>query len=264
MLNHLAQRASDLLWNCWNSGQRLADGLPPDIRPQTREEGYAIQALLEHRSSVPIFGWKIAATSQAGQLHIRVDRPIAGRILAERVFESGAEVPFGCNSMHVAEPEFAFRMARDLVVRDRPYTVDEVLQAVGSLHPAIEIPDSRYQDFATVGAAQLIADDACAHYFVLGPAAPNSWRSLDLVAHKVTVAVPGKREHGGSGAAVLGDPRIALTWLANELSAIATPIKAGQVVSTGTCAAPMSVSAGDLVVADMGILGKASVRFGIN
>jgi 2-keto-4-pentenoate hydratase len=264
MLNHLAQRASDLLWSCWKSGQRLTGGLPKDIRPETREEGYAIQALLEHRSRMPIFGWKIAATSQAGQLHIGVDRPMSGRILTEQVFESGTEVPFGSNSMRVAEPEFAFRMARGLEVRDRPYSVEEVLQAVGSLHPAIEIPDSRYEDFATVGAAQLIADNACAHYFVLGPAAPNHWRSLDLVSHKVTMRVLGKHQHVGSGAAVLGDPRIALTWLANELSVIATPIKAGQVVTTGTCTAPMPVSPGDIVIADMGVLGEASVRFGMN
>jgi 2-keto-4-pentenoate hydratase len=264
MLNRLAQRASDLLWSCWSSGQRLVGGLPADIRPETREDGYAIQALLEHRSRRPIFGWKIAATSQAGQLHIGVDRPISGRIPAEQVFESGAEVPLGFNSMRVAEPEFAFRMARELEVRDRPYTVEEVLQAVESLHPAIEIPDSRYQDFAAVGAAQLIADSACAHHFVLGPAAPKHWRSLDLGPHKVTATVLGKREHVGSGAAVLGDPRIALAWLANELSAVATPIKAGQVVTTGTCVAPVPVSPGDVVVADMGVLGQASVRFGVN
>jgi 2-keto-4-pentenoate hydratase len=264
MLSHLAQRASDLLWSCWQSGRRLAGGLPEDVRPKTRDEGYAIQALLERRSNAPVFGWKIAATSRAGQLHIGVDRPMGGRILAEQAFASGAEVPFGSNSMRVAEPEFAFRMARGLEVRASPYTMEEVLQAVESLHPAIEIPDSRYEDFATLGAAQLIADNACAHYFVLGPAAPNHWRALDLVSHKVTVMVLGKREHVGSGAAVLGDPRMALTWLANELSAIATPIQAGQVITTGTCAAPIPIAPGDVVVVDMGVLGEASARFGVN
>ena len=52
--------------------------------------------------------------------------------------------------------------------RAAPYTIEEVLAAVETLHPAIEVPDSRYEDFAKVGAAQLIADNACAHYFVLG------------------------------------------------------------------------------------------------
>ncbi len=58
--------------------------------------------------------------------------------------------------------------------------LDEVLASVATLHPAIEIPDSRYVDFTAVGAAQLIADNACAHQFVLGPAASGSWRSMDL------------------------------------------------------------------------------------
>ncbi|HEY1312252.1 MAG TPA: hypothetical protein VGE92_00155, partial [Steroidobacteraceae bacterium] len=59
--------AGDLLWNCWQTGQTLANGLPEQLRPVTREDGYAIQALLEQRSAAPLYGWKIAATSQAGQ-----------------------------------------------------------------------------------------------------------------------------------------------------------------------------------------------------
>ena len=51
-----------------------------------------------------------------------------------------------------------------------PYTVQQVLDAVDTLHPAIEIPDSRFADFVSAGAAQIIADNACAHLFVLGPA----------------------------------------------------------------------------------------------
>ncbi len=260
MLDDSAQRASELLWNCWSCGQRLPHGLPKDLRPETRIEGYLIQALLERRSRAPLFGWKIAATSAAGQLHIGVDRPMCGRILAERVIEGDAEVPFGANFMRVAEPEFAFRVARRLEVRDTPYSVEDVLQAVGSLHPAIEIPDSRYEHFANVGAAQLIADNACAHYFVLGAAAPDIWRSMDLVSHKAIITVPGKHEHVGSGAAVLGDPRVALTWLANELRSINTPLEAGQVVTTGTCAVPVPISPGDTVIVEMGALGRVSTR----
>ena len=76
--------ASELLWNCWEQGRRLLS-IPEDIRPQTREEGYAVQALLEQRSAGPLFGWKIAATSAAGQAHINVTGPLAGRLLREKV-----------------------------------------------------------------------------------------------------------------------------------------------------------------------------------
>src|SRR5215831_10876211 len=153
------------------------------MRPLTREDGYAIQGCLERRSTAPLAGWKIAATSKAGQAHIAVDGPLAGRLLAERV----------------AEAEFAFRMAVDVPPRGTRYTVDDVLARVATLHPAIEVPDSRYIDFTIVGAAQLIADNACAHEFVLGPAAADVWRSIDLAGHRVTGAVVGKLEREGIG-----------------------------------------------------------------
>ena len=256
------QAASDLLWDYWLSGRQLTQGLPDDIRPQTRQQGYAIQALLERRTRAPLFGWKIAATSQAGQRHIGVDGPMAGRILAERVFAADTEVPFGANFMRVAEAEFAFRMKRGLAVRDARYSIDEVCDAVEALYPAIEIPDSRYQNFAAAGAPQLIADSACAHYFVLGPPTSTDWRCMNLGEHKVVGSVKGRLEHTGSGASVLGDPRIALTWLANELVQVGSPLQAGQVVTTGTCTVPLPVAPGDEVVNDMGILGRVSFRFG--
>jgi 2-keto-4-pentenoate hydratase len=76
--------ASDLLFHHWQDG-RCMTALPQRMRPSTRAEGYAIQALLDHRTNEPLFGWKIAATSLAGQAHIGVDGPLAGRLLREKV-----------------------------------------------------------------------------------------------------------------------------------------------------------------------------------
>jgi 2-keto-4-pentenoate hydratase len=236
--------------------------LPADVRPRTREEGYAIQAKLEKRSRQPLYGWKIAATSKAGQAHINVDGPLAGRLLRERIFEPGAVVPFGANHMRVAEAEFAFRMAGDLPPRKQPYSVDEVMAAVATLHPSIEIPDSRFDDFTTVGAAQLIADNACAHYFVAGPATKADWRSMDLLEHPVTGTVAGKPAVHGKGANVLGDPRVALTWLVNELSSLGLTLHAGELVTTGTCIVPPAVAPGDRFTADFGVLGSLEVLLG--
>ncbi|MBW8270836.1 2-keto-4-pentenoate hydratase [Caldovatus aquaticus] len=256
-----ADEAAALLWRHWREGRRLA-ALPEALRPATRAEGYAIQARLAARSAHPPLGWKIAATSAAGQAHIGVDGPLAGRLLAEGWHEAGsATVPFGANRMRVAEAEFAFRMARDLPPRAAPYTVAEVLDAVATLHPAIEIPDSRFADFAAVGAAQLIADNACAHQFVLGPAAAADWRARDLAAHRVRGTVAGRLQREGVGANVLGDPRAALAWLANELSRHGITLAAGQVVTTGTCLVPLPVGPGDAVFADFGPLGSVAMRF---
>jgi 2-keto-4-pentenoate hydratase len=162
--------------------------------------------------------------------------------------------------MRVAEIEFAFRMGRDLPPRGTPYDVQEVLAAVDSLHPAIEIPDSRFEDFATVGAPQLIADNACAHLFVLGPPSSAEWRTIDLAEHKVLGCVAGRFEREGKGANVLDDPRLALAWLANELSQLGITLKAGQVVTTGTCTIPLEIMGRDEVFGSLGMLGEVSVR----
>ena len=164
--------------------------------------------------------------------------------------------------MRVAEAEFAFRIAVDLPPRATRYEVEDVLASVGTLHPAIEIPDSRYVDFTAVGAAQLIADNACAHHFVLGPAAPDTWRLIDLSAHRVVGSVAGRLEREGVGVNVLGDPREALTWLVNELSQLNVPVRAGQVVTTGTCLVPLPIAPGDHVRCDFGALGVVDVSFG--
>lgn len=259
MDNHASEEAAKLIWNAWQSNGRITQ-LPASCRPESRREGYQVQAEVVRISGQDLFGWKIAATSQAGQKHIGVDGPIAGRLLDKRAFESGAEVSLSNNIMMVAEAEFAFRMARDVIPRDTNYTTAEILAAVATLHPAIEIPDSRYEEFAKVGAPQLIADCACASYFVLGPATVADWRQIDLSEHRATAWVNEKLLREGKGANVLGDPRIALTWIANELSSSGDTLRAGHVVTTGTCVVPVEIKNGDRIVADFGILGRVEAR----
>jgi 2-keto-4-pentenoate hydratase len=135
-----------------------------------------------------------------------------------------------------------------------------VLDAVGTLHPAIEIPDSRFADFVSAGAAQIIADNACAHLFVLGPATTADWRTRDLIEEKPVIRLRDK-QYIGHGKNVLGDPRIALAWLVNELRQLGITLRAGQIVTTGTCHPPLPIQAGDFFDADFGVLGKVSVRF---
>ena len=255
-----AREASALLTENWRNGTVL-EALPPKLRPADRAEGYLIQAQIEALSDKPLFGWKIAATSDAGQKHIGIDGPIAGRLLAELVHRQDDVIPFGANRMRVAEAEFAFRIGTDLPPRAQPYDQDDVLAAVSALYLAIEIPDSRYSDFVTAGGPQLIADNACAHRFVLGNQAPATWRSLDLAAHRVMATIGTRLKREGIGAEVLGDPRIALTWLANELSSLGIPLAAGQIVTTGTCLVPLDIEPGDVVSVDYGVLGRIQCRF---
>jgi len=251
--------ASRTLHDHWRAGTKFS-GLDDRSRPRDRIEAYAIQAAIEQYSSERLFGWKIAATSEAGQKHINVDGPMAGRILAETVIADGGTVSMAGNEMRVAEPEFAFRMRVDLPPRATPYTVQQVLDAVDTLHPAIEIPDSRFADFVSAGAPQIIADNACAHLFVLGPPTSADWRAMDLVEERPVITMRGQ-QFIGHGKNVLGDPRVALAWLANELRRLDVTLKAGQVVTTGTCHPPLPIQSGDFCAVDFGSLGKVSVGF---
>jgi len=253
------ESAAATLWRNWQESGRIEE-LPQQCRPLDRAQGYAIQAKLADLSGQSVVGWKIAATSKAGQAHIHVDGPLAGRLLKNRVVESGSEIPLAGNLMRVAEAEFAFRFRRPLPKREEPYSASEVLEAVESLHPAIEVPDSRYVDYTVVGAPHLIADDACACWFLLGEPTNANWRDLVLAQHKVEGHRNGKHACSGIGSNVLGDPLIALTWIANEVREFGDGLRAGEFVTTGTCLTPIPVDPGDHVRMDFGALGSIEAK----
>lgn len=265
---HAISAAGALLWQHWSSGSRIPR-LPHHITPVDRSDGYAIQAAVAAQSGQRVIGWKIAATSVAGQKHIGVDGPLAGRLLSGRVTTvtsaraSSPPVPLEGNVMRVAEAEFAFRLRASLPARERIYGVPEVLDAVDSLHPAVEVPDSRYDNYAAVGAPHLIADCACACWLVVGEAANVAWRALDLSAHRVEAFLNARPAEIGSGANVLRDPRLALTWLANELRTYGQGLTAGDLVTTGTCITPVPIAPNDDLEVNFGVLGGLTVRFAL-
>ncbi len=251
-----AREAGRIIHRCWDEGS-VIDGLPERCQPATPEAGYKVQQAFVRHSGDAVVGWKIAATSRAGQRHINVGGPIAGRLLKSRVHDSPGRVHLGLNRMGVAEAEFAFVLGRALPARATPYTEAEAFAAVADVHPAIEIPDSRYLDFTRAGGPQLIADNACASQFILGPAASPDLRSTDFAAHPVRLIVDGVEVTSGTGADALGDPRTALAWIANNHAQQGTPLDAGDIVTTGVCGQPSAIEPGNRVVADFGVLGTA-------
>lgn len=251
--------AAAILFRSWQQRTHI-DALPEDCRPADRAAGYAAQAEVIRASGQKVAGWKIAATSAAGQKHIGVDGPLAGPLLADRVLADAAAVPLDGNIMKVAEAEFCFHFGASLPKRAKPYTQDEVLNAIDAMHLAIEVPDSRFNDFVRAGAPQLIADLACADWFVLGRRTATNWQSRDLVTHAVTAYKNGQPAGTGSGANVLGDPRVAVTWLVNELRTFADGLHAGQIVTTGTCVIPVPIAAGDTFLADFGDFGSVEAQ----
>ncbi len=254
----VTQEAAGELWQAWSSGRAL-DALPPDLRPADLDEGYAIQRALDDLAG-PAAGWKIAATSKAGQDHLGASGPMVGRLYELERRETGSSLSVSGMQMRSAEPEFAFVLAEDIVPGAEPPNLDDLLHAVESLVLAIEVPDSRFSDFTQVGVPSLAADAMCGGFFVTGPSV-GDWRSLDLAAQSARLVCDGREVSAGSGAAVLGDPREALRWMAGEVLSRGWSLRAGDIVLTGASAPPVPVHAGDALEAVFDRLGSVQVEF---
>ena len=249
------ERAAELIWDAWQTGKRL-DGLPPEDRPRDTAEGMAVQASLAELAG-PVSGWKIAATTVYARQYLDVPGPLPGVMFERFHHVEGAVVPADTMTMGVAEPEFAFRLKAD---PGPSPSLTAVLDAVDTMFLAIELPDSRYTDHQQAGGPQLLADVACAGRFVEGRAVPG-WRDLDLPRRTVVLHADGEEFSRGAGSLVLGDPRLALHWLAMELARHGRRLRPGDIVTTGTATAPCPIRAGGHVVADFGELGSVEVRF---
>jgi 2-keto-4-pentenoate hydratase len=258
MMSNFERDAAETLWKNWQAGTCI-ETLPKQCRPRDIDEGYRWQrALVEVSKQKPV-GYKIAASSQAGQAHLKITHPVYGRLLQSKFMNSGDNAKWIDHSMSVAELEFAFRFDRDVPARTEPYEMNEVMDHVGAMHIGIELPGSRFTDPAAAGIAQIIADNASAGFYVLGPKASGDWREIDLAAHKVRMLVDGELKTEGQGADALGDPRLALTWIVNQLSQTGITMERGQLVTTGVCGMPVPVAKGQKVIGDFGVFGKVSV-----
>jgi 2-keto-4-pentenoate hydratase len=251
-------RAAEILWEAWTSGSPL-DALAPEVRPGTVAEGYAVQRALDELAG-PVSGWKIAATSKAGQEHIGADGPLVGRLYQSEHRPSGSALSVRAMRMRSAEPEFAFVLARDLNRGRGELAVEDVLAAVESMVLAVEVPDSRFVDFRKAGLPSLIADGMCGGHFIVGQSI-DDWHSLDLREQTARLLCNGEERSAGRGANVMGDPRSALAWMANEVLGHGWPLRAGDIIITGASAPPIPVQVGDDLEAVFDDLGTVTVRF---
>jgi 2-keto-4-pentenoate hydratase len=251
--------AAQILTEHWRTRQAI-DALPDLCRPATRAEGYAVQARWPARIG-PRGGWKIAATSVAGQRHIGVDGPLAGPVFASRVWADGATVSLSGNRMRVAECEVVFGFARAIEPRPEPWTRAQALAQVARVMPGIEVPDSRFAYFERAGQAQLIADCACCHEMLVGHPSSALDRLTDLAALPVQARLSDGRLFEGVGSNALGDPVEALRWFLGEMSAAGQRIEAGHFLTTGACVTPIAVEPGQAMEVDFGWLGAMRVRF---
>lgn len=257
-MNPIADAARRLATG-WQTQEHI-EALPEDCRPLTRAEGYAVQALWPALTG-RVGGWKIAATSLAGQRHIGVSGPLAGPVFASRVHANGASLTLTGNRMRVAECEVVFTFKQTIAPRPEPWTRREALAMVERVMPGIEVPDSRFLQFEKAGQAQLIADCACCHEMVLGTPLPPQGRLDELAQLRVQAQMSDGRQFEGVGSNVLGDPVEALLWFFNEMSSVGQRIEADQFLTTGACVTPIPIEPGQTVQADFGWLGRMTVSF---
>ena len=132
------------------------------------------------------------------------------------------------------EAELAFTLARDLPPRAAPYTEADVLAAIASVHAAIEVVDSRFVDMRAVDALSAAADFASHGALIVGPARTSDLR-VDQMRQAVKLAGGDKVLYEGVGGNAAGDVFRLLVWLANHAAARCGGLRAGQIVTTGSC-----------------------------
>lgn len=251
MTTEAARRAAETLARAWTTGTPIA-ALPADARPGTVEDAFAVQdALVQALGGVG--GWKVGAATPTAE-------PRRAPLPASRVRA-------GVTSLRAAEfrrlgieAELALRVGRDLPPRGTPYTLDEVLAAMETLHPAIEVVDSRYADRERMDEMSLLTDLQSHGALVVG-AAVRDWRGLDLARRRVRLVIDGQVvvEHEGGNTA--GDPLRGVLWLANHLAARGAGLAAGQVVTTGSTTGLRWVEPGATVEAAFPGIGTVTLTF---
>ncbi len=245
------ERAAEMIHGARQSARAVS--LEGALVPQTIDEAYGVQALLARRAG-GVAAWKIAGIDQAQRQKLGIDRPIAGAVLQGYRYPSPAKLKVGNYVLVIIEGEFDFILGRDLPPRAKPYTADEVADAVTAMHPAIELVDSRVG--RTSPTLVKLADCFSNGALILGPA-HKDWRKLDLLNHPVTIKIDGKVAATGTGSRVPGGPLAALATMANNAPPWSGGLKAGQAVTTGAAALTEQLAPGPHeVVAEFGPLGE--------
>ncbi|MEX2617108.1 MAG: fumarylacetoacetate hydrolase family protein [Alphaproteobacteria bacterium] len=235
----------------------LAPGELPDDMAAAQAVQDRVWTLLDERCG----GWKIGGTSQESQQRLGTSEPGAAKIPAGGFFPNYANMPVHPAHSPAIECEFALRLGRDLPPRATDYSDAEVAAAVSALAPAIEVAGTRFQGAIgeVLSRATLTADSGFGMHIVTGTFRDN-WRDFDLAGHTMRLSVNGTERGAGTGARVMGNPFRALVWLANR-QRTRDGLKAGEIVSTGSCTKIYPVQPGDTAHADFGTLGVVAVTF---
>jgi 2-keto-4-pentenoate hydratase len=247
------------LHDAYTTGRTL-EPLTAAYHGLTLDDAYAIQQIQVRRrvdGGASVIGFKVGLTSAAIQLQLGVHEPDYGHLLSDMMYPADVPIPIGRFLQPRAEPEVALVLKNAL--REPGSAVKDVASATAHAVPAIEIIDSRITDWR-IGLNDTIADNASSGGFVLG-VTRTVLDGLDLALLGCTFRRNGRIQATGTGAAVLGSPLHAATWLANTLTSRGTELPAGSIILTGSLTAAVAVTAGDTFTAELDHLGAVTAVF---
>lgn len=243
------QQAAQLLAEARRS-HTAREPLPDALQPRTFADGHAIQDATTRLLNETIGGWKVGF-DKSGEI-------TRAPIYKDVIFSSGVSIAQGRIPLRGIEAEIAFRFLRDMPARATDYTRAEVEDAV-ECFAAIELLNSRYAEPAKRSQLEKLAD--CITQGGLVCAAPRAdWRSVDFSRLEIVLTVDGKDIVRNTGSHPSGDPVPPMVALVNALKST-QPIKAGQVVTTGTWSGVNYVGPSSEVTAHFAGFAPATYRF---
>jgi 2-oxo-3-hexenedioate decarboxylase len=224
-----------------------------DVATAYRAQRAFVQSKLD--AGETFVGYKLGLTSRNKQQAMGLDAPLYGRVTSGMISTYGDPVRLDRFIHPRVESEIAFLLARDI---EAPATVASVLAATDVVFGAVDVLDSRYESFQFT-LTDVVADNASAGAFYLGPVArrPDELEDLRLIG--CVVRVDGDVVMTAAGAAVMGHPAASVAWLANQLAAEGEGLRAGQLIFSGGVTAPVPVVEGGSVTFEFDGLGAIEV-----
>lgn len=206
--------------------RRHIEALPAEALPQSEEEATLVQDAVA-RLSGPVRAWKVGAANPNSQ-------PFRAPIHAETLFVNPGRIDAAMFSYIGVEAEIIYKFSKDLASDKGPLSLDDVLAAVESVHPAIEIVDTRFSSLDSQPPLAHRADQGNHGALIVGDPIPD-WRSFEPQQQRVILELNGEVVSDKIDGNTAGNPENLLVWLANNGTASLGGIKAGQYVTTGSC-----------------------------
>lgn len=254
-----AADAAALLHSAADSGKPVAP-LRERLAQGGQEGAYAIQEINTRRALADdrrLVGRKIGLTSRAVQAQLGVDQPDFGMLFADMAVGDAEPVAMGRLIQPKVEAEVALVIGRDLP--HERHTFADIIRATEYALPAIEIVDSRIEDW-NIRFIDTVADNASSGLFVLG-GRPVKLSGFDIAACAMEMKRGEETVSRGNGRACLGSPLNAAVWLADMMVRCGRPLQAGDIVLTGALGPMVAVKAGDRFDVAIEGLGAVSTLF---